>query len=348
MNTKVSSLIATAVLSVIGGAALRAQPTPAPQDLPSAQSAPVPATEPIEPTTGLPQTEPATVAQSISIDPTTGLPYPAYAAPPMAGGPKPVLVINAAASDPKTQAGLEEDLPVMWHLLNGAVAKRFGAVPNGRTAMGIDVVFPPGSSPIRSLYLDGYGVLFLLHADFPLLPPPKRLEVQKEDHRPDSAWAAAQHEVYGQPSPEGVSANPAEEYDEDKVNALKAGLLEALKSAVNIRGLRPEDFITVCVSGWAGSRGQERTFYGFSAQDKFAARLAASTRNSWNPAVEGAARVGILNIRVKKSDVDALAAGRMTAEDFRKRANIAAYASQSGSLPAGRSGYEPNSLLRRY
>jgi hypothetical protein len=346
MNTKILSLMATVVLSVIGAAALRAQ-APAPRDQPAAGLAPVPLTETVYPNNVLVQTEPATVTQ---IDPTTGLPYTIYPGGAVHGVPKSVLVISAAGSDPKTQAALEEDLPVMLHLLNGAVAKKFGAAPNGRTAMGIDVVFAPGSSPIRSLYLDGYGALFLLHADFPLLPPPKKPEVQKEERRSDSAWEAARHEVYGQPTLEGrESVSPAEQYDEDKVNALKAGLLEALKSAANIRGLRPEDSITVCVSGGAVSRGHGRTVFGnnLSGQEKPDNALLGAL-NSINPAEEGAARVAILNIRVKKSDVDALAGGKMTAEDFRKRANVATYASQSGSLAANRPGYELNPQWRRY
>jgi len=46
--------------------------------------------------------------------------------------------------------------------------------------------------------------------------------------------------------------------------------------------------------------------------------------NSINTTEDVGARVAVLNIRVKKSDVDALASGKMTAEDFRRRANVPA------------------------
>jgi hypothetical protein len=296
--------------------------------------------------------EPVVVAQQQYLDKPSKLPGVGYSARRMPGGPKQVLVINSAGSDPKTQATLEEDLPVMWHLLNNAVGKKFGAVPNGRTAMGIDVVFAPGSSPIRSLYLDGYGVLFLLNVDFPLLPPPKPAEVQKENPRPDSAWEEAKHEVYGQPSADARgTASPAEAYDEEKVSALKSALLEGLKSGANIRGLRPEDSITVCVSGLASSVGQER-IEGLEDLGNFSpgetAQLvqnlkgfyAGSVRMDSNLGEDGARVQGaILNIRVKKSDVEAFAGGKLTGEEFRKRVNVTIYASQSGGLPASSAVY---------
>jgi len=42
-----------------------------------------------------------------------------------------------------------------------------------------------------------------------------------------------------------------EEYDGTKVNKLKDALFEALKNATNIRNLKSDDSITVCVFGGA-------------------------------------------------------------------------------------------------
>ena len=45
---------------------------------------------------------------------------------------------------------------------------------------------------------------------------------------------------------------------------------------------------------------------------------------------EGAARQTMLTVRVKKADVDAYAKGKLNAEDFQKRARLAAYNTGSG------------------
>ena len=85
------------------------------------------------------------------------------------------LVIRSSESDLKEQTQLEEDLAVMSRILEKAVSERaggHGGQPYGATAMGIDVFYTPAASPLRSLYLDGYGALFMLNVGFPFLPPP--------------------------------------------------------------------------------------------------------------------------------------------------------------------------------
>ena len=118
--------------------------------------------------------------------------------------------------------------------------------------MGIDVFYTPAASPLRSLYLDGYGALFMLNVGFPFLPPP-HAEGQQEKPEANSDWEDAKQELYGQGGRGRVMAAPSEPYDEERVNRLKEGLLESLKNATNIRGLKPDDSITVCVFGGPSS-----------------------------------------------------------------------------------------------
>src|SRR6266542_3854640 len=95
------------------------------------------------------------------------------------GGPVRTLVIRTSDTDAKAQANLEEDLAVMSRILDKALDQKLN-VDHRQRAMGIDVFFAPGSSPIRSLYLEGYGALFLLSVNFPLLPPPEKPESTKD------------------------------------------------------------------------------------------------------------------------------------------------------------------------
>ena len=82
------------------------------------------------------------------------------------------LVIRSSESDVKEQTQLEEDLAVMTRILEKAATERSGGQPYGAKAMGIDVFYSPAASPLRSLYLEGYGALFMLNVGFPFLPPP--------------------------------------------------------------------------------------------------------------------------------------------------------------------------------
>jgi hypothetical protein len=263
------------------------------------------------------------------------------------------LIIRSTDTDPKTQANLEEDLAVMSRIFDKALAEKLGKQQSARTAMGINVYFTPGTSPIRSLYLDGYGALFMLNAGFPLLSPPARPEPQKEETPTGSTWEEAKRELYGQPAEARVAAGPVEEYDESKVNQLKDALLEALKSATNIRNLKSDDSVTVCVFGGAGAAPvRTRTSstvrvvrmnggaapppgYTASGTATLPPGYTAAPNEQWVMAGgdNGApARGTIMTIRVKKSDVDAFAKGRLNLDEFRKKASITAYA---GNVSAG-------------
>src|SRR5580765_3931841 len=184
------------------------------------------------------------------------------------GGPGKALVIRTSDADAKAQANLEEDLAVMSRILDKTVAKQLDD-DRGNRFMGINVLFAPGSSSIRNLYLEGYGALFLLTVNFPLLPPPEKAEPTKEKSETDSTWEEAKQELYGQSDAWAqvgkafkfsMSPGPQQEYDKDKVDDLTESLLEALKNATNIRDVKADEAITVCVFGGVSSApGKGRT-----------------------------------------------------------------------------------------
>jgi len=165
-------------------------------------------------------------------------------------GPSQTLVVRHSGTDPKTQANLEEDLAVMARILEKAAAQN---PDEGRLhhAMGIDVVFGPGPNSPRSIYLEGYGALFMLKVGFPLLPPPSKPDARKEEPQGSSTWEDVRRELYGQRSGKRIVAPPTQPYSEEQVKTLKDGLLDALKNASNIRELKADDAITLCVFGGA-------------------------------------------------------------------------------------------------
>jgi hypothetical protein len=230
------------------------------------------------------------------------------------------LVIRSADFDPKEQSSLEEDLTVMSHILDKALEEKVSGQPRARKAMGIDVVFSSSSTPVRSLYLEGYGAVFFLNVGFPLLAPPKA-EPKKEPVETSSTWEEARQELYGQPGQPKMPAPQGEEYDQDKVDKLKDSVLDALKNGSNIRDLKADDSITVCVFGGAG-----RSVRPQSAVRRTPAPTAVENYvYVFGDSKTGRTRGTILTIRVRKADADAFAKGKLDLDGLRKKAKVSAY-----------------------
>jgi len=240
------------------------------------------------------------------------------------------LIVPRKESDPKAMADTEEDLAVMGHLLDKAITSK---EEKGAHAMGITVhnSFRSGSTP-RSLYLEGYGALFFLNVNFPLLPPAKKEDSQTKEES-NTEWENARRELF-QPSSYGsefpkfyafdtdgayaFSGGQAEDYDAEKVDDLKNNLIGALKNAANIRKLGNEETVTIIVTG----RGNET---------KSAARktTTGTSRNTmtWTTtrAGGGDAKPTRLILRAKKSDLEAFQKQKTTVDDFRKQVTLMTY-----------------------
>jgi hypothetical protein len=242
-------------------------------------------------------------------------------------GTKPLL-IRTAEPEPKAQASLEEDLSVMAHILDKAIEELPGGQRHAVKAMGIDVFAWSSSSPIRSLYLDNYGAVFFLSVGFPLIAPPEKHEEEKSAG--DSAWEDARQELYGQRG-QGVGAGePGEEYSQEKVDKLKDGMVAALKNATNIRGLKPTEFVTICISGGtSGGVGRARM-----VKTNPRGTLGGNLEFLDQPGIAG--RRTVLTIRASKADVDSYASGKLSREEFQQHAQITAYTSDTaGGSPDG-------------
>lgn len=246
-------------------------------------------------------------------------------------------VIGARKLESATIANIEEDLTVMSHILEKATENS----PNRSRsqALGITLMTGSGMSAPQNIYLEGFGILFQLSAPFPLVAPPNRNE-EKKDKPQDSPWEQARREIYG-PRDNlnqwfGGMPNPPIEFDAERVENLKNDLLESLKQAANIRNLKGDDAIVVAVTGtesgvWTthvrrGGAGAARpgasedgpqTQRGPGPQDRFNVAVAGVER--------GPAKPTTLTIRVKKSDVDSFAKGKITLDEFKSKAAINSY-----------------------
>lgn len=250
-----------------------------------------------------------------------------------AGGREPggrALVVLPSGGDPKLQSELSEDLAVMHHLLDKAIDEVLGSDQRYRKALGVDLVFAPESSPLRQAYLEGYGALFLVRVGFPLLPAASATESPKEDRETNSAWEEARQEILGvSPAVGNGMGAMAEPYSEEKVNHLKSALVNVLKNAANIRGLKPDEGVTICVFGATKSvAAQAGQSIGSRSGD-----LGLFTR-PFGPQQKGT----LMTIRAKRSDIEAFSKGQMNVDEFRKNVSIAIYESEEpaeGSLFTG-------------
>jgi hypothetical protein len=236
------------------------------------------------------------------------------------------LIVRSGNIGASKIAALEEDLPVMSRIFDKALEKNAGD-DEPMSAMNIPIFTFGGAQKFRSFYLDGYGVLFLQQVPFPLAEPPKEATEKQTKAAPDSTWERTKRELYGSPDSGNVllgQPQPAEAYDAEKVSHAKEALLEALKNAANIRELRPEEYITLVVTTSRGGRSGRF----FSVGNKI-------SNGQRNVVIRGGPKGATLNvlgdeprpgsmltIRVRKSDVDAYAKGKLSSEEFRQKAEL--------------------------
>lgn len=242
------------------------------------------------------------------------------------------LIVPRKETEPKLLADTEEDLAVMGHLLDKAASAKDDKGPH---AMGITVhsSFRSASVP-RSMYLEGYGAIFFLNVNFPLVAPAAKKDDSQTTQESNTEWENARRELF-QPSSyssdfskfyafdtDGAFAfssnGQAEEYDENKVNDLKNNLISALRNAANIRKLGKEETVTIIVNG----RGNE------------ASRVVRKTSNGTgrSPNVWTTSRLGSndakgtrMIIRAGKSDIEAFQKQKLSLDDFRKQVTVMTY-----------------------
>lgn len=225
------------------------------------------------------------------------------------------LLVRTSSPDAKSQAALEEDLAVMAHLLMKAIEELPGGQTRAVNALGIEVTEWSRPGPLRSLYLDNYGALFFLNVGFPLVAPEEKQPEEKPGA--DSAWEDARQELYGL-RPQAIAGEPAQDYSPEKVEKLKQTLLESLKNATNIRDLKPDEFVTLCVSGGVTGSPTRRVF-----KNNPPGTLGGNLEVLEQPAQ--VSRRTVLTIRASKGDIDAYAKGGLSAEEFHKHARVTAY-----------------------
>lgn len=226
---------------------------------------------------------------------------------------------------------ITEDLAVMCRIFDKATIWAGRMLP-GQTATtipidvsGIDI--PENRVRTQALYLDGHGAVFFLPVDFPLAAPPQEQAPTPKESSGDPVWSQTANELRGVPQATPRAAAP--QYDAQKVENLKAALIGTLRHAANLRARRPNDVVTIVVTtrqnpavGWGAVPLRGMDPYGSSySQPQTTAPTSAGTPT-------------VLILRTNKSDVDAVAKGGLSREQFAARVQLL----MSWSAPAAEAG----------
>jgi hypothetical protein len=245
------------------------------------------------------------------------------------------LVASPRVAEAKQIPEMEEDLAVMSRLLAKDV--EFELRNEGERPMNLVITtFGDNTRAPEAMYLEGFGAFFHLTVDFPLLPTPEEKTAKPDGPPMDSDWDRTRAELFGGAALDagrrgnwGVAAGrepaPPPAYDADKVEDLKRVLLSCLRNAVNIRGMKPEDWVHVSVSsyprgGWAAEGGVAVGQVSVTTMQD--GKSVTRTYGGGGGALQ---RQGLLNLRIKRSDLQAYAEGKMTLEEIRKKAQISLY-----------------------
>jgi hypothetical protein len=175
---------------------------------------------------------------------------PTYVPPFAQAGQRRALIVPTGEIKQEELFEVEQDMRVMAHILD----KRFRE-PRLIRGMFEDYgdFFGRDSRDTEAIYIQGYGVLFLMEVNLPfsrtLGPDQKQVEAREEPI--DTAWEKAKREVSLSTDLGSRRPDRADKSDAERVEDFKTELIEALKHAANIRNLKSDEWIIVTVIGGA-------------------------------------------------------------------------------------------------
>ena len=271
-----------------------------------------------------------------------------------------VLVIPSEQINTEDLLTINEDMSVMSRIFEKNIEQ--DRISTARSSMFVSrndpfsMLLGTGRGGIQSMYLQGFGALFLMNVDFPLSPPPDVQDDEKETQtaeQGDLVWQQMKQQMY---EPEKVdrrrrAEKPEEKYDAEKVENLKTTLIQSLKHAANIRSLKPGESVILTVTGSDQATGTTISSTMLSGGNQLIVSERAGDGNTRTRIVQGTSLddIGsssptILVIRTKKSDIDEFAKGDLDFEKFRQRVQLLTY-----PLLGGADGYgDPfNPYMRR-
>jgi hypothetical protein len=163
----------------------------------------------------------------------------------------PPLFIEFTSASAEQVAMMDEDLNVMTRLVEKALDQGLGE-EKPETKLNLPLLLTSGGRSVRAMYLEGFGALFMIKVNFPVVAVAK-VESKKPPKKPETEWDQIKSELKEDEQADDdalVTLNPSRTaYDASQIEALKKILLQSLKHAANIRPLKPDEFVALSVFG---------------------------------------------------------------------------------------------------
>jgi hypothetical protein len=220
-----------------------------------------------------------------------------------------VLVVPSQDMPAETRSELATDLDVMCAVLD----RLLGDAGLKTRSWGPHVNRYRRSA--RSLYLPGFGAIFLVEVDFPLAPPEQN-DQPTDVQTTDAVWEEVRTGMRSQTTRgRRRTTSTQAQYDELKVQSLTRTLQRAMRHCANVRHIRPEENIIALAIDAPQSRSP--VIYGNQGNNYSA---------YYRPLLgAGGAQAHVLAIQANRKDIAALADGDLSAADFHGRLRTLSY-----------------------
>ena len=148
----------------------------------------------------------------------------------------------------------------------------------------------------EALWLEGYGVVFTLTVDFPLVPlDGQEAPSQADQEQADQIWQRNRDRLRGVEPPVERGDKDAVTYDPQRVEQLQKRLTDLLRHASNIRNLGANNRIVIVVRGiYAGQPEPE-------------------------------VPTSVMTLQAAKQDIDAFAAEKLDLDEFAQKVAVVIY-----------------------
>jgi hypothetical protein len=243
--------------------------------------------------------------------------------------------------DSKAMDEMAEDLNIFGFILKRNLEKALGEqLPEMR--MGVPMLLESGGRHIHASYIEGFGALLNLRVTAPVVAPPAS-DAKSAPPKEPTEWEKARAALYGgeaaaQAQWSRANARTAEHYNPKVVETLKKQVIESLKSAGNLRHVKPDEWIVVTITG--GPNGVDAQAGGAGNNGSGSISGLVGTR-AWRHS----GRPTMMTFRVKKSTVEALASKGSSDEQFAGKVEVTAYlGAEATSGTEGGAGYSVSTL----
>jgi hypothetical protein len=246
----------------------------------------------------------------------------------------PSLVLKFASEDEVSNNVMEEDLAIMTKIVENDLKKGVG---EGGVEYKMDIpMIYTGSRSVRAMYMEGFGVLFMIKVNFPVYAPDS-FEAKETPRQPElSEWETARRQLYALPTKDSSSASSRSKYKQAQVDTLKKLLIQTMRNATNIHNLQPEEWLSFSVFGHpvvvskpnklSGEKLRKLTKRAVTDEGEVTVQEAYQAANYQSSGQTQVSQNGtVLTLRAKRGDIEAFAAGKLGLDEFTKLVQTQSY-----------------------